>query len=120
MSLRRTSEASGRPRTMMRPNSAGSLSRPPVTTGMVSWVPGTVGVVLLRPRGGPARPGRPGLGEAGGAGAQDQREPEWASRRRAAHAGKAQTVGGRGFWMLLSLDPDRMAQLGLTVSDVAA
>src|SRR2546422_357532 len=40
MSLRRTSEASGRPRTMMRPNSAGSLSRPPPTTGDVRGVPG--------------------------------------------------------------------------------
>src|SRR5207244_2525497 len=34
--------------------------------------------------------------------------------------GDAQTVGQLEFSMLLSLDPDRMAQLGLTVSDVAA
>jgi hydrophobe/amphiphile efflux-1 (HAE1) family protein len=34
--------------------------------------------------------------------------------------GNAQTFGGRQFSMLIQLDPDKMAQLGITVSDVAA
>ncbi len=40
--------------------------------------------------------------------------------KRLPGVGDAQTVGQLEFSMLLSLDPDRMAQLGLTVSDVAA
>src|SRR5205814_335065 len=40
--------------------------------------------------------------------------------KRIPGVGDAQTVGQLEFSMLLSLDPDRMAQLGLTVSDVAA
>src|SRR5437016_1012159 len=40
--------------------------------------------------------------------------------KRIPAVGDAQTVGQLEFSMLLSLDPDRMAQLGLTVSDVAA
>jgi multidrug efflux pump len=39
--------------------------------------------------------------------------------KRIPGVGDAQTVGQLEFSMLLSLDPDRMAQLGLTVSDVA-
>ncbi|PYP18006.1 MAG: hydrophobe/amphiphile efflux-1 family RND transporter [Gemmatimonadetes bacterium] len=39
--------------------------------------------------------------------------------KRLPGVGDAQTVGQLEFSMLLSLDPDRMAQLGLTVSDVA-
>ncbi len=39
--------------------------------------------------------------------------------KRIRGVGDAQTVGQLEFSMLLSLDPDRMAQLGLTVSDVA-
>ena len=34
--------------------------------------------------------------------------------------GNAQVFGGPDFSMLLSLDPERMAQLGITVDDVAA
>ena len=34
--------------------------------------------------------------------------------------GNAQVFGGLEFSMLLSLDPDRMAQLGITVADVRA
>jgi len=40
--------------------------------------------------------------------------------KRIPGVGDAQTLGQLEFSMLLSLDPDRMAQLGLTVSDVAA
>ncbi len=40
--------------------------------------------------------------------------------KRITGVGDAQTVGQLEFSMLLSLDPDRMAQLGLTVGDVAA
>ncbi|HKW41926.1 MAG TPA: multidrug efflux RND transporter permease subunit [Gemmatimonadales bacterium] len=40
--------------------------------------------------------------------------------KRLAGVGGAATFGQLEFSMLLSLDPDRMAQLGLTVSDVAA
>jgi len=40
--------------------------------------------------------------------------------KRIPGVGDAQTVGQLEFSMLLSLDPDRMAQLGLTVGDVAA
>src|SRR5712664_964302 len=39
--------------------------------------------------------------------------------KRIPGVGDAQTLGQLEFSMLLSLDPDRMAQLGLTVSDVA-
>ena len=39
---------------------------------------------------------------------------------RAPGVGQAQTFGGLQFAMLVSLDPDRMAHLGLTVSDVIA
>jgi len=40
--------------------------------------------------------------------------------KRLPGVGEASTFGQLDFSMLLSLDPDRMAQLGLTVSDVAA
>src|SRR5882762_7703228 len=40
--------------------------------------------------------------------------------KRLPGVGDASTFGQLDFSMLLSLDPDRMAQLGLTVSDVAA
>src|SRR3989442_3575019 len=40
--------------------------------------------------------------------------------KRLPGVGDVQTVGQLEFSMLLSLDPERMAQLGLTVSDVAA
>jgi hydrophobe/amphiphile efflux-1 (HAE1) family protein len=40
--------------------------------------------------------------------------------RRIPGVGDAQAIGSLQFSMLLSLDPDRMAQLGLTVSDVQA
>ncbi|HEY2805720.1 MAG TPA: multidrug efflux RND transporter permease subunit [Gemmatimonadales bacterium] len=39
--------------------------------------------------------------------------------RRIPGVGNAQVFGGREFSMLLSLDPDKMAQLGITVQDVA-
>ncbi len=40
--------------------------------------------------------------------------------RRVPGVGNAQVFGGLDFSMLISLDPDRMAQLGITVQDVAA
>ena len=40
--------------------------------------------------------------------------------KRLPGVGGAQTFGGFDFSMLLSLDPDKMAQLGITVQDVAA
>jgi hydrophobe/amphiphile efflux-1 (HAE1) family protein len=39
--------------------------------------------------------------------------------KRLPGVGNAQTFGGADFSMLLSLDPDKMAQLGITVDDVA-
>ncbi len=39
--------------------------------------------------------------------------------RRIPGVGNAQVFGGREFAMLISLDPDKLAQLGLTVNDVA-
>src|SRR5881296_3902263 len=89
MSLTRTSEPSGRPRTMIRPNSAGSVSRPAVTTGIVSWVPGGEG----------SRPMRPA-----GVEAQEHRELELADRLRVAHAGNA-------FELVLDVDLRVVAQV---------
>ncbi len=40
--------------------------------------------------------------------------------KRVPGVGNAQTFGGLQFSMLLQLDPDKMAQLGITVGDVAA